>query len=62
MLTKLTCRFMLTNKVAVFQVKSNSANERDVLKNVGVFYDLLADAVDQINSVYSKQVRFFRGI
>lgn len=53
---------MLTNKVAVFQVKSNSANERDVLKNVGVFYDLLADAVDQINSVYSKQVRFFRGI
>lgn len=32
------------------------AREKYILRNVATLYDVLADAVDEINSVFSKQV------
>lgn len=44
----------------VVVVASNTGKEIFVIRNVAVLYDTLADAVDEINSIFSKQVRHFK--
>lgn len=38
------------------QIKLHPVMERQVITDAGILYDFLADAVDEINSVFSKQV------
>lgn len=55
---KLSCyRFMLlSDNCSIILVKMDPTKEKNYLKNIAILYDLIADAVDQINSVFSKQV------
>lgn len=47
------------NDSVLLALKLPSAKERQVITNVGILYDILADAVDEINSIFSKQVNKF---
>lgn len=38
------------------KIRISIAEEQRVVKRIGVLYDLLADAVDEINKVFSKEV------
>lgn len=37
----------------VKMIRLNSEKEKIVIKNIGIFYNILSDAVDEINSVFS---------
>lgn len=43
----------------VVLVQFRSTKEKFVLKQIGILYDILADAVDEINSIFSIEVLQF---
>lgn len=38
-------------------VRLCSADENRILRKIGILYDMLSDAVDEINSLFSKMVK-----
>lgn len=44
----------------IISVSFKSERERKVMRNVGILYDTLADAADEINGVFSKEVSFLK--
>ena len=45
------------DKTNIMMVNPPPTDERFIIKNLGMLYDLLADAVDETNEIFSKQVR-----
>ena len=45
------------NEGEITKVNSSPVEERFVIRNAEILFDLLADAVDEINEVFSKQVK-----
>lgn len=39
-------------------MKRDLLREKILLRNIGILYDIMADAVDEINSIFSKEVTY----
>jgi L-rhamnose isomerase len=42
----------------IMVVRLHPAKRRHILRNIGVLYDILADALHEVNEVFSMEVRF----
>lgn len=49
-------KYLIRDDQSLHHVKPVSVQEKFVIKQIGILYDQLADVVDGINKVFSKQV------